>query len=257
MNINVTRQIVLDTETTGMNKLGVHYTGHRIIEIGAIEIINRRLSGRRFHVYINPNRPVDPEAFSLHGIDNKFLEDKPKFVDIANAFLHFIYGSELIIHNASFDVGFINYEFEMLNLGIGKITTFCKVIDSLLLARKLFPGKRNSLDALCDRYLIDSRRRTFHSALIDAEILADIFLLMTSNQSVMNFSEEEKEKQYNKKIVNLFQTYPLQKDANKNLLLKVIHAKNEEASSHEKYLDLIYQRNRNCMWRKNFPEEKE
>ena len=158
MSTAITRQIVLDTETTGMNQIGAHYEGHKIIEIGAVEVINRRLTGNNFHVYLKPDRLVDPEAFGVHGIADEFLMDKPVFGDVVDEFLDYIRGAELVIHNASFDIGFMDYEFSKLNRGIPKTDTFCKVTDSLALARKMFPGKRNSLDALCSRYEIDSER---------------------------------------------------------------------------------------------------
>lgn len=145
MSTAITRQVVLDTETTGMNKLGVHYEGHKIIEIGAVEVVNRRLTGRHFHVYIQPDRLVDPEAFEVHGISDEFLQDKPLFADIADEFIEFIRGAELIIHNAPFDIGFIDYEFGKLDRDIPPTADFCKITDSLQLARGLFPGKRNNL----------------------------------------------------------------------------------------------------------------
>ncbi|SUC20511.1 DNA polymerase III subunit epsilon [Proteus mirabilis] len=187
MSTPITRQIVLDTETTGMNKLGVHYEGHNIIEIGAVEVINRRLTGRNFHVYIKPERLVDPEAFEVHGISDEFLEDCPSFAEIADEFLAYIRGAELIIHNASFDIGFMDYEFQKLNRDIPLTETFCQITDSLAMARELFPGKRNNLDALCDRYLIDNSKRTLHGALLDAEILADVYLAMTGGKTALAF----------------------------------------------------------------------
>lgn len=184
------RQIVLDTETTGMNMVGVHYEGHRIIEIGAVEVINRRLTGNNFHVYLKPDRLVDPEAFGVHGISDEFLLDKPEFSQVADEFLDYIRGAELVIHNASFDIGFMDYEFEKLNRGLAKTETFCEITDSLLMARKMFPGKRNSLDALCSRYDIDNTKRTLHGALLDAEILSDVFLAMTGGQTSLTFSSD-------------------------------------------------------------------
>ncbi|CUX96406.1 DNA polymerase III subunit epsilon [Candidatus Doolittlea endobia] len=244
MSINITRQIVLDTETTGMNKSGVHYEGHRIIQIGAVEIINRRLTGRHFHVYLKPNRLVDPEAFNVHGISNEFLADKPTFSDVANELLHFIYGSELIIHNAPFDIGFMDYEFSMLNGSIAKIDTFCKITDSLRLARNLFPGKRNSLDALCDRYQIDNSKRTFHGALLDAEILAEIFLLMTGGQTTMHFFMEGEQDQR-----DIGKTVQIQRVQRVQTSLKVIYANNKEVIAHEQYLDLVQKKCGKCIWR--------
>ncbi|EGY27983.1 exonuclease [Candidatus Regiella insecticola 5.15] len=154
MNTATRRQIVLDTETTGLNKVGAHYQGHRVIEIGAVEMVNRRLTGNHFHVYLKPDRLVDPEAYAIHGISDEFLADKPTFADTAKTFLDFIRGADLIIHNAAFDIGFLDYEFRLLEQNSAKIETFCTITDSLLLARQLFPGKRNNLNALCDRYHI-------------------------------------------------------------------------------------------------------
>jgi len=177
------RLVVLDTETTGLNP----QEGHRIIEIGCVEVIKRRLTGKRFHAYINPNREIDAGAIEVHGITNEFLQDKPHFNDVANDFVAFIKDAELIIHNAPFDVGFINHEFSHLNLGV--VTKFSTVFDTLAYARKKHPGQRNSLDALCKRYGVDNSHRDLHGALLDAEILADVFLMMTGGQS--SLIEEE------------------------------------------------------------------
>lgn len=246
MSTDITRQIVLDTETTGMNKLGIHYEGHRIIEIGAVEIINRRLTDRYFHVYLKPDRLVDPEAFNVHGISDEFLADKPTFADVTNEFLQFIRGGELVIHNAPFDIGFMDYEFEMLNRGIAKTDTFCKVTDSLLLARKMFPGKRNSLDALCNRYLIDNSKRTLHGSLFDAQILAEIFLLMTGGQTAMHFAMEGKQEQRN--VGNTVQIQLVQRAQTS---LKIVYASNEEVVAHEQRLDLVQKKGGSCLWREN------
>ena len=159
--VNPNRQIVLDTETTGMNQLGAHYEGHCIIEIGAVEMINRRYTGNNFHFYIKPDRPVDPEAIKVHGITDEMLADKPSFNEIAQPFLDYIKGAELLIHNAPFDVGFMDYEFRKLNLNV-KTDEICLVTDTLQMARQMYPGKRNSLDALCDRLNIDNSKRTLH-----------------------------------------------------------------------------------------------
>ncbi|RLR18229.1 DNA polymerase III subunit epsilon [Sodalis-like symbiont of Bactericera trigonica] len=244
MSTDITRQIVLDTETTGMNKSGVHYEGHRIIEIGAVEVINRRLTGRHFHVYLKPDRFVDPEAFNVHGISDEFLADKPTFADVADEFLHFIRGGELVIHNAPFDIGFMDYEFGMLKRGIAKTDTFCKVTDSFLLARKIFPGKRNSLDALCDRYLIDNSKRTLHGALLDAEILADVFLLMTGGQTAMRFAMEGEQEQR-----DVGETGQVKQVQRGQTSLKVIYASDEEVVAHEQRLDLVQKKGGSCMWR--------
>ena len=189
--INPTRQIVLDTETTGMNQLGAHYEGHGIIEIGAVELVNRRYTGNNFHIYINPNRPVDPEAIKVHGITDEMLADKPEFKAVAQEFLDYIKGAELLIHNAPFDVGFMDYEFRKIGLNV-KTTDICVVTDTLQMARQMYPGKRNNLDALCDRLGIDNSKRTLHGALLDAEILADVYLSMTGGQTSL-FAEEDED----------------------------------------------------------------
>lgn len=173
------RQIVLDTETTGIGE------GHRIIEIGCVELVDRKLTGNHYHQYINPKRLVDPEAMEVHGITDEFLEDKPLFADVANDFIEFIKGAQLVIHNAPFDVGFMDREFGMLR-GYPKTADICSVLDTLVLARSMHPGQRNSLDALCRRYGIDNSHRELHGALLDSEILADVYLLMTGGQTSMS-----------------------------------------------------------------------
>ncbi|OSM94126.1 MULTISPECIES: DNA polymerase III subunit epsilon [Lonsdalea] len=243
MSTEITRQIVLDTETTGMNKLGVHYEGHRIIEIGAVEVINRRLTGRNYHVYLKPDRLIDPEAYNIHGISDEFLADKPSYADIADDFMDFIRGAELVIHNAAFDIGFMDYEFRMLQRDIPKTETFCKITDSLLLARKLFPGKRNNLDALCDRYLIDNTKRTLHGALLDAEILAEVYLAMTGGQRSLALSmDNEGAQQAN-------QADTIQRIVRPASALPVIYASDDELMAHEQRLDLIVKKGGNCLWR--------
>lgn len=173
------RIVVLDTETTGLNP----QEGHRIIEIGCVELINRRATGNRFHVYVNPDRNIDQGAIEVHGITNQFLVDKPRFADILDDFIAFIKDAELVIHNAPFDVGFINYEFSRLSDKARVVDNYSTVFDTLAFARKKHPGQRNSLDALCKRYSIDNSHRDLHGALLDAEILADVFLLMTGGQA--------------------------------------------------------------------------
>lgn len=182
------RQVVLDTETTGMNKDGTIYLGHRIIEIGCVEIINRRLTGRHFHAYIKPDRMVDPEAVVVHGITDEFLKDKPFFAQIADEFIDFIKGADLIIHNAPFDVGFMDQEFRFLNKKTQATQAMCSITDTLVMAKKMFPAKRNNLDALCERYGIGSKHRVLHGALLDAEILADVYLVMTGGQVKLNLT---------------------------------------------------------------------
>ncbi|MFI4847328.1 MAG: DNA polymerase III subunit epsilon [Candidatus Makana argininalis] len=239
MKKKILRQIVIDTETTGMNKKGIHYKNHRIIEIGAVEIINRNITGNYFHSYIQPNRNIDIDAFNIHGISNEFLKNKPKFSEIAYKFFNFIKNCDIIIHNAPFDIGFINYEFSILNLGIKKINNYCNIIDSLSIARKKFPGKRNSLDALCNRYFIDINKRKKHGALLDAEILADIFLLMTGGQKSINFNILEN---INKKNKNKYKYLNKKKN-------KIIYANKNEINNHELILKKIYKKNKKCVWK--------
>lgn len=238
---NTTRQIVLDTETTGMNMIGVHYEGHRIIEIGAVEVVNRRLTGNNFHVYLKPDRLVDPEAFGVHGIADEFLADKPTFADIADEFMAYIDGAELVIHNASFDIGFMDYEFAKLQRNIPKTETFCRITDSLAMARKMFPGKRNSLDALCSRYEIDNTKRTLHGALLDSEILAEVFLAMTGGQTSLTFSMEGDQQQSNGDTISRI-TRPASG-------LRVLVASEAEVTAHEERLDLVMKKGGNCLWR--------
>lgn len=236
------RQIVLDTETTGMNMIGVHYEGHRIIEIGAVEVINRRLTGNNFHVYLKPDRLVDPEAFGVHGISDEFLLDKPVFSQVADEFLDYIRGAELVIHNASFDIGFMDYEFGKLNRGLEKTETFCQITDSLLMARKMFPGKRNSLDALCSRFDIDNTKRTLHGALLDAEILADVFLAMTGGQTLLTFASDADSAQ----SIEQGMTH---REVQTSGGLRVIRADADEIVAHEARLDLVLKKGGSCLWR--------
>lgn len=185
------RQIVLDTETTGLDPA----QGHRIIEIGAVEVIGRKLTGQTFHVYVNPQRVVEQEAIEVHGITNEFLQDKPVFAQIADEFLSFIDGAELVIHNAAFDVGFMDHEFSLLRNGTGKTTDYCTVLDTLMLAREMRPGQKNNLDALCRAFGIDNSNRTFHGALLDAELLADVYLMMTGGQTKLELAAQNKGQQ--------------------------------------------------------------
>lgn len=175
------RQIVLDTETTGLEPA----LGHRIIEIGCVELVNRRLTQRRFHQYLCPDREVDSGALEVHGIDNEFLRDKPRFGEVVEDFLNFVRDAELIIHNAPFDTAFIDYELGLLGSAWGQLGDHCRVVDTLALARELHPGQKNSLDALCRRYGVDNTQRQLHGALLDAEILADVYLAMTGGQTTL------------------------------------------------------------------------
>jgi DNA polymerase-3 subunit epsilon len=179
----MTRQIILDTETTGLEPS----QGHRIIEIGAVEMINRRLTGNRFHQYLDPEREIDQGAIEVHGITSAMLAGKPKFPDIAEDFLAFVQGAELIIHNAPFDTGFINHELGLIGKSVpaATIEALCPVLDTLKLARKMRPGQKNDLDSLCRHYGIDNSQRTLHGALLDAEILADVYLIMTGGQTAL------------------------------------------------------------------------
>jgi DNA polymerase III subunit epsilon len=175
------RQIVFDTETTGLE----HTAGHRIIEIGCVEIVNRRLTGRKFHKYLNPEREIDAGALAVHGIELARLQSAPKFAEIADELIAFIEGAELIIHNAPFDVGFLDAELARLPGATRNVATLCRVLDTLALARSLHPGQRNSLDALCKRYSVDNTKRDLHGALLDAGILVDVYLAMTGGQSAL------------------------------------------------------------------------
>lgn len=236
----IVRQVVLDTETTGMNMTGQPQIGHNIIEIGAVEVIDRRLTGRTFHVYIKPPREVDEEAIRVHGITNEFLQDKPVFAEIADDFLAFIKGAELIIHNAPFDVAFMDQEFSYLKDPPPKTAEMCTVTDSLQLARKMYPGKRNNLDALCDRLGIDNSKRVLHGALLDAEILADVFLMMTGGQIALLVDEENTTAQIGEEVVKI--SYDLSNAV-------VLNASDEELNAHETFLALIEKKSKgNCIW---------
>jgi DNA polymerase-3 subunit epsilon len=177
-----TRQVVLDTETTGLEP----EAGHRIIEIGCVEIVNRRLTSRRFHRYVNPGRSVDRAAVDVHGIEDEFLAKQPRFGEVAHEFLEFVKGAELVIHNADFDVEFINHELRRLDGVPHQIRDCCGVLDTLALARRLHPGQRNGLDALAKRYNVDNSKRDFHGALLDAQILTEIYLSMTGGQASLS-----------------------------------------------------------------------
>lgn len=215
------RQVFLDTETTGLDP----NQGHRIIEIAAVEINNRQLSENQFHMYVNPERDIDAAAQEVHGITLEFLKDKSFFKDIAEDFLSFIRGSELIIHNAPFDIGFLNME--LGRMGLSNVEDHIeKVTDSLVMARELRPGQRNNLDALCRAYKVDNSKRSQHGALLDAQLLSEVYLNMTRGQEdiAINFSQDEKKLNLGK--------------VNQNQL-KVVHANEEDVSSHEAYLEKI------------------
>jgi len=231
------RQVVLDTETTGIDPR----QGHRIIEIGCVELINRKLSGKHYHVYINHEREVEEEAISVHGITNEFLEDKPRFADIAQDFFEFVDGAELVIHNAAFDVGFINHEFSLLKPARQKIENNCGVLDTLAMAREKHPGAKANLDALCKRYGIDNGHRTLHGALLDAEILADVYLLLSGGQSAFELDDEEGgEGQVGSK--RLVDRSAFEKP------VPVIAANQDELAAHEAYLQKMAKGVEKVLW---------
>ena len=181
------RQVVLDTETTGLEPSA----GHRIIEIGCVEIIERRVTTNHWHHYLQPDREIDEGAFAVHGISNEFLSDKPRFNELVDDFLDYIRGAELIIHNAPFDVGFLNHELALLDDDRPRIEDICTVLDTLVMARQKHPGQKNNLDALCKRYEIDNSARTLHGALLDSEILADVYLIMTGGQTSLSLDSDD------------------------------------------------------------------
>lgn len=232
------RQIVLDTETTGLEPS----QGHRIIEIGCVEVVNRELTGNHFHVYINPEREIDDGALAVHGISNEFLADKPLFADVAEAFLEFIRGTELVIHNAAFDVGFMDHEFNLLNRFPERTADFCKITDTLMMARKKHPGQKNNLDALCKRYGIDNSHRELHGALLDAEILADVYLRMTGGQTALSLSAEDSEEEAGG-------GQSIQRIDRGRLSLKVLPASEEELAAHESFLDRLEKSGGAALWR--------
>lgn len=231
------RQVILDTETTGLRT----EDGHRIIEIGCLEMVNRKLTGRRYHQFINPRREIESGAIAVHGITNEFLRDKPVFTDIAKEFMDFILGAELIIHNAPFDVGFLNYELVLARLEWKSIADHCSVIDTLPMARQMHPGQRNSLDALCKRYAVDNSKRDLHGALVDANLLAQVYLAMTGGQG--NFFDAINEDQINaEKKIGPSESVPVEKHQ-----LIVLQASADELVEHNNYLELLKKQGK-CNW---------
>jgi DNA polymerase-3 subunit epsilon len=223
------RQIVLDVETTGLEAAA----GHRIIEIGCVEILNRRLTGQKFHRYLNPERDIDAGAMAVHGIDSARLQTAPKFADVAGELLEFITGAELIIHNAPFDVGFLDAELARLPGDARTVAALCKVLDTLALARSLHPGQRNSLDALCKRYSVDNTKRELHGALLDAGILVDVYLAMTGGQSALALDMNGRGHEARNSGVAMPARAP-------GITLNVTVADPEELQRHEAMLDLIH-----------------
>jgi len=229
------RQIFLDTETTGLE----HKLGHRIIEIGCVEMNSRRLTHRHFHRYVNPEREIDAGALAVHGISSDFLQDKPRFADIAAEFLDFVRGADLIIHNAAFDIGFINAE--LARVDRAPIHTVCRSVhDTLRMAKDLHPGKKNNLNALCERYGVDNSRRTLHGALLDAEILAEVYVAMTRGQEslIIELSSEQ---------ASASASIALAGSARRAQI--VVRASEEELAAHQRSLAEIHKQSRgNCVW---------
>ena len=214
------RQVVLDTETTGLDP----NLGHRVIEIGALEVVNRRVTGATYHVYLNPDRDIDAGAVAVHGITNEFLADKPRFADVARDFLEFVREAELVIHNAPFDVGFLNAELRRLDEG--PVSKLCGVLDTLKMAKELHPGQKNNLDALCKRYQVDNSGRNFHGALLDAQLLAEVYLSMTRGQETLGIDVVAQADRQVNAIAR-----PIRKGT-----LRVLSASSDELAEHEAYL---------------------
>jgi DNA polymerase-3 subunit epsilon len=233
------RQIVLDTETTGLEPS----QGHRIIEIGCVELRNRQVTGHDYHQYLQPDREIDDGAVEVHGITNEFLEDKPRFPDVVKDFIEYVRGAELIIHNAPFDVGFINHELARLGPEWGSIEDHCRILDTLAMARDQHPGQRNSLDALCRRYDVDNSARELHGALLDARILADVYLAMTGGQASLVLGAEKSSGE--ERSEEVIQRLPAERPP-----LRVIMANETELSAHIGCLDAVDKAsNGQCRWR--------
>jgi DNA polymerase III subunit epsilon len=226
------RSVVLDTETTGMPVAD----GHRIIEIGCVELIGRRLTGRHFHVYLQPDREIDEGAIAVHGITDEYLKDKPRFNDVADEFFEFIKGAQLIIHNAAFDIGFIANEFALLKQNDrAEVSDYCSILDTLMMARERHPGQRNNLDALCKRYGVDNSGRDLHGALLDAEILADVYLTMTGGQTNLSLAGDGSEGDSNgRQQPSAIRRLPAERPRT-----RVIHASEAELAEHMARLAII------------------
>jgi DNA polymerase III subunit epsilon len=233
------RQIVLDTETTGLEP----ELGHRIIEIGCVELVNRRATGRTFHRYLNPERAIDEGAMAVHGIKRADLDDKPKFAEVAEELILFIADAELVIHNAAFDTAFLDAELARLAGEVRVVATLCRVLDTLALARSMHPGQRNNLDALCKRYSVDNSRRDLHGALLDAQILADVYLAMTGGQGALALSETAA----SARTANGGQ--PVRILVRTSVALRVVTATEEEMRAHESMLTIIAKASGGrCLW---------
>ncbi len=223
------RQIVLDTETTGLEPS----EGHKIIEIGCVELVDRKLTGNHYHQYLKPNREIDEGAIEVHGITNEFLADKPLFEDVADDFLAFVDGAELVIHNAPFDIGFLDHELSLLEARKGSMSDYCTVLDTLTLARQMHPGQRNSLDALCNRYDIRNDHRELHGALLDSEILADVYLRMTGGQTNLTLGNQASASAGQAGEIKV------RKISSERKPLRIIKANEEELEAHQKKLDSL------------------
>ncbi len=232
------RQIVLDTETTGLEPS----QGHRIIEIGCAEIINRRLTDARYHQFLQPDRDIDEGAAEVHGITAADLVDKPRFADVVDDFLEYVRGAELIIHNAPFDVGFLNNELGLLQKSYGSLSDYCTVLDTLALAREIHPGQRNSLDALCKRYGVDNSKRDVHGALLDAELLAEVYLVLTGGQVTLTLERDEP--------TNV-KTRAIKRFRPESGSIAVIRANDTELQAHDQRLEAIDQASDGaCVWKR-------
>jgi len=240
------RQIVLDTETTGLEPK----QGHRIIEIGCVEMVDRRLTGNNFHQYLQPDREIDAAAVEVHGITNDFLADKPRFGDVVHELLGYLQGAELIIHNAPFDVGFLDHELkwwaEKQNAEPPTIEALCQVTDTLVMARKMHPGQRASLDALCQRYGIDNTHRELHGALLDSEILADVYLAMTGGQISLSLGGSEEGGEQSGSA-----GFSIRRLAQDRPRLKVIRPREDELALHEARLQGLQKKSGDCVWLRN------
>ena len=232
------RQIVLDTETTGLEPS----QGHRIIEIGCVEIVNRRITENTYHQYIQPDRESDEGAFEVHGISTEFLADKPRFGDIIEDFMAFVNGAELVIHNAPFDIGFLDHELAMLDPVWGKMSDHCSITDSLIMARKMRPGQKNNLDALCKHYDVNNARRELHGALLDSELLAEVYLRMTGGQEALALGSNADGSDSASASVS-----PIRRVDSNRPPLNVVRADVEELQAHQERLDKLGDA---CLWKK-------
>jgi DNA polymerase-3 subunit epsilon len=221
------RQVVLDTETTGLEP----EQGHRVIEIGCVELINRRKTGRKFHRYLRPDRPIDRAAQHVHGITDEFLATQPKFAEVVDELIEFLSGAELVIHNAAFDIAFLDHELKRLPGPARKMTDICTVIDTLPLARQMHPGQRNSLDALCKRYEVDNSHRELHGALLDAQILLDVYLAMTGGQTALILGEVAE--------INVSVSHEPTVSGRPRGVLRVVRASDDDLAAHERILAAI------------------